>query len=638
MNQKSTSVVKETKKGKRIKDLERRFNIFLNSSHDLISEVDTNANILFINQKSLDILGYKPDELIGKNAFQYFHPDEIENIRLSFVRMIESRESVSPSYRFKHKNGSWKWLKGFISIYEDASELKVISFAQDITDKIEADIERKRIEDKYKDLVEKVGVAINETDITGKIIFYNDHFLKILGDYKGAGKELTINNIVDKKDIKRVLGYHNKRVEGKSSVSEYEFRVLMKDGSFKYISVSAIPIFKNGQISGTRSYLWDITERKIIENKLKESQQILEALMDNIPGLAYRCNTDKDWNMLFISQGCKMLTGYEAKELLPPDNVITFNDLILPDYKENIKEYAKKEIMQNGSFTISFPIKTKSGEIKWVWEQGKIIKNNNDIPDCIEGLIIDITERVKTEQALKRSEEALRNSDATKNKFFSIIAHDLQNPFNAIKQFSGQILDDYYYFETRERMEFIRNIKEASENALNLLHNLLQWSLSQTEKIQVNLENLNLSKVVQEIFSLLNSNAKNKDINLVSLVPTEMLVNADHKMLCTILLNLISNGIKYTPNGGEILVNAEIQDDLCNISVKDNGRGISEEEMDQLFKIDRKFKTEGTEEECGNGLGLILCKEFIEKLGGSIYVASEVGEGSIFSFSFPYKG
>ncbi|MDC0584509.1 hybrid sensor histidine kinase/response regulator [Bacteroidales bacterium] len=250
------------------------------------------------------------------------------------------------------------------------------------------------------------------------------------------------------------------------------------------------------------------------------------------------------------------------------------------------------------------------------------------------------SELVELNQNLEKKVEQrtaeLKELNATKDKFFSIIAHDLKNPFNTILGFAELLSDQYDSFDDDKRSEFIGYILKTSKNGYELLANLLEWSRSQTGRIECVPIDVDLNYIIEETLGVVVPQADKKNIKIshTSGLPN---VYADSNMIKTVLRNLLSNAIKFTPKGGEIKLEGKDVDDMLQLYIIDNGVGISEDSIAKLFKIDQSHSTEGTEHESGTGLGLILCKDFIEKNNGSIAVESQVGEGSKFIISLPLK-
>ena len=246
----------------------------------------------------------------------------------------------------------------------------------------------------------------------------------------------------------------------------------------------------------------------------------------------------------------------------------------------------------------------------------------------------------KNEQALKESEAQLRESNKTKDKFFSIIAHDLRSPFNSMLGFSELLNEKYDQYDTEKKKRFTGIIYNGLQKTLKLLDNLLEWSRSQKGIIDFNPEKTSLNSLVKEKLELVNQSADNKSIQVINQIAENIYVEADKNMLATIIRNLLSNAIKFTNKQGKItiktfLVPNEKHSQFIGISVNDTGVGISKEIKSTLFNIGETISTSGTEKEEGTGLGLILCKEFVDKHGGKIWVESEVGVGSSFNFTIP---
>jgi len=238
---------------------------------------------------------------------------------------------------------------------------------------------------------------------------------------------------------------------------------------------------------------------------------------------------------------------------------------------------------------------------------------------------------------IEKSENELRVLNASKNKFFSIIAHDLKNPLHSILGYSYLLNKDYDRFTEDERRKFAFDIHQSTNNIFRLLQNLLEWSRSQTGRLHYSPVVVEYQRILDNSLSVLRSLADQKNIAIKTGNDPELKIFADPLMIETVLRNLINNAIKFTPESGQIEVSAKEADGRILISVSDTGIGISEEEAQNLFRIDSKVKRKGTNNEDGSGLGLILCHEFIIKHNGKIWVESSPGKGSEFIFSIPAK-
>lgn len=235
----------------------------------------------------------------------------------------------------------------------------------------------------------------------------------------------------------------------------------------------------------------------------------------------------------------------------------------------------------------------------------------------------------------KVANEKLRELNSMKDTLFRIIAHDLRIPFNVIFGYLGLLKDNFDYLRDDEKLSYIKNMEKAAKQNLHLLENLLLWTRSQTGRLEIDIKQLDLHELIVENFSMLSSLAVSKNISLETNLTDEFIVRADENMLNTILRNLIQNSIKFTNTGGKVYVSAVTDNKFAKVTVEDNGIGMDQETLEKLFQLDINKSRTGTAGESGTGFGLILCKELIEKLGGSISVESQINKGSKFIFTLP---
>jgi signal transduction histidine kinase len=238
-------------------------------------------------------------------------------------------------------------------------------------------------------------------------------------------------------------------------------------------------------------------------------------------------------------------------------------------------------------------------------------------------------------EEISNNNEELHKLDATKNKFFSIIAHDLRAPFNVIIGYSNLLSEDYYDFNDEKRIKYIKEIEDSANNTFELLDNLLTWSRSQQGIIEIKKENISLYIFVSKIIENNYATAKLKEITITNNIPVEVSIEIDKYTFKIILINILNNASKFTNIGGRIEISSEILDKEIEIYIRDTGVGMAQKVVDNLFSIEKNKSTNGTNNEKGTGLGLILCKEFTQKNNGSIRVESELNKGTTFILKFP---
>ncbi len=371
-------------------------------------------------------------------------------------------------------------------------------------------------------------------------------------------------------------------------------------------------------------------ENKIAELKLE--LKIQDKMLNSIPNPLFV--KDKNFVYKYCNDTFADYLGFPKSKIIN-STVYDIAPKELAD-KYNIADCELSDSLGNQKYEST--VKFADGSLhNIIFDKAYLINEKNEF-DGIIGIMLDITKRKAAELSLKESENKFRELNATKDKLFSIIAHDLRSPFNAILGLSELLIENFKNSETINSEKYLRFINSSAKNTLVLLDNLLNWAKSQTGQITFNPQKINLTQIIQEIIEIKNPQAKLKNITIHITQLIEIEFYADKNMLTVILRNLISNAIKFTKSGGNINIAIISNKKQIEIIISDNGIGIHEEKLKTLFNTSSNTTSPGTEDEKGTGLGLILCREFVEKHGGMIWVESEVGKGSDFKFTLPlYK-
>jgi len=456
-------------------------------------------------------------------------------------------------------------------------------------------------------------------------------------------------------------------IETGQPVIDREEDLIDKNGRRNWILTTKIPLKdKNGNISGIIGVGRNITNRKkneLIRETLYEiSESVLTTfdmpmLYKKIHHAVANLMPAKNFFIALFDENKNVLSfPYMVDEYDEPydpkplgkgltEYVIRTGKPILIDAKKDMELCEAGEVELIGTpATIWLGVPLKENDRV----TGVIVLQDYDNPKAYGNdelqLLVFISEQIALAIARKKNAEEvqkyvaeLNELNQTKDKFFSIIAHDLKNPFVTLLGFSEILLSEYKELQSDEVLYFINEMKNTADLSFNLLQNLLQWSRSQTGKIEFHPSNINLFKIVQQNILLVNKAAEKKGISLFNNVIEELNLYADEDMLNTIIRNLLTNAIKFTNTNGIISVESKINKSMVEIYIKDSGVGMDEETVAKLFRLESTQSTTGTNNETGTGLGLILCKEFVEKHDGKIWVNSEVGKGSTFCFSIPLK-
>jgi len=408
------------------------------------------------------------------------------------------------------------------------------------------------------------------------------------------------------------------------------------DGSETWVSTVKLPLQDNeGNIIGTFGISKDITDKQSLENENLFKQLLLENIIENIPDQVYY----KDRNSKFVlcNTPVAVLAGCTSEKDLLGKSDFDFHPHHLAQQYYNDEQ----AIMDKGEKLLDYEeqiINKKTGELHWNLSSKVPVRDAGGKVIGLAGINRDITARKKTEEEINLKNELLVTINAEKDKFFSIIAHDLKGPLSAFLDATQILTEGIQNMSLEEIKDITITMKDSASNIYGLLENLLEWSRLKRGMMNFDPGIINLKKIITGCLEVLKESASKKEIRITSYLPDNIEIYADSHMLETVLRNLVSNAIKFTPKSGEISLTATATEgNTIEIKVSDNGIGMPGALIYKLFLLNEKTNRLGTEGELSSGLGLLLCKEFIDKHGGKIWVESEEGKGSTFSFTIPGK-
>ncbi len=327
---------------------------------------------------------------------------------------------------------------------------------------------------------------------------------------------------------------------------------------------------------------------------------------------------------VFYSENILAITGYTEKEIkqMPERRMSIIFEEDLSEVKKKLGEFSADPAQKY--FKLIYRIVTKEKHFKWIKDKITVKRDNEGRVIRMSGLVVEINNFILLQEELREDLNLLRQLNISKDKFISMLSHDLRAPFTSILGFA-EILMNEPNLSNQERMEYLNYIHESSQNQLQLISYLLDWSRLQTGRIKIEPQRLNAQDVVFNCVSSLTGNAIRKNIEIKVEIKDTINVEADEKLLTQVVTNLLSNAIKFSPENKSIIISAAyFNNDMIEFIVKDEGTGISDANKTKLFRIEKMFSTEGTKGEKGTGLGLSLVKEIIEKHRGNIWFYSEI--------------
>jgi PAS domain S-box-containing protein len=619
-----------------LRSSEEKFRIHIENSFDVIFTLNTDSKFLYVSPSWEKHFGFSSNDVIGKPFHLFIHTEDILPLRhyLNDI-LISGQNESSPEYRVKHANGNWLWYIANGTPYTDKfGNRQYIGVAHNITDKklaIEALINSNK---NYEIAISASRMGTWDWDIiTNKLNWSEacktmfgipldiemnyDHFLNALlpEDREPANNKTWVA-------LNEKINYDN------------EYRVLWPDGTKHWIKALGCGFYnEDGNPIRMTGVAMNIAESKLAHQALlaseKNFKELFEANTDGI--IIFNINPDgPPTRVLDLNERAAIMVGYTKAEMLQkkPFDIEKGENL-------QIAEKRKFEIQTKGFSCFETILTHKNGsEIHVEINSTATLYNNQP---ALMNIVRNISERKKHEQQLQKLASELSKLNADKDKFISILAHDLKSPFNAILGFLNLLTINIREYDINKIESYLKMINTSTQNTYNLIEDTLLWINSQSGKIPYNPQLLNFTNLSEHIIEELHLYSDSKNITIINNSSNHIYFVADSEMIKTVLRNLISNAIKFSHKGGVVQISATEKKPYITISISDNGTGIVLSELDKLFNIAQVRTTNGTAGEKGTGLGLMICKEFIEMHNGRIWVESECGKGTKFIFTIPMK-
>lgn len=626
-----------------LRESEEQYRAIFNSMSDVFIRADLAGIIIIITPSVIDLLGYTPEEVIGKPITELYKEESDRKILLNQLTekgFVRDYEAVFPTRDGEEKIVS---INAKLLINDDGKPYAIEGMARDITLRKMA---QKALEERTQELdsiFENTPIILLLVDKSGRVLNINkagssnpdeesSYLTKLLAGEAikcvntlrtnhDCGKGKACKSCVIRKTLDKTFATKKKQtqIEGNMTI---DIDGQSIERSF-LISTTYIEFEKSQRVLIS---LDDITVMREAEEEIRRLSAAVEQSTATI------VITDVKGRIEYVNPQFEKTTGYKAIE------AIGKNPRILKSSQTPDDHYSTmwSTIIGGKTWTGEF-LNVRKNNTPY-WESANISPITNRSGEITHFIAIkeDITEKKRIQEDLIQSEKELRERDSEKSQYLSILAHDLRGLVGSFHAYSDLILTHYDEFDEDERKEQILNLSKVSSDSLSLLDNLLAWGKATQGRIKLDLAPINLFDNVEIVKGTLKEIAGNKNIELINTVETNLTFTSDINVLQTIVRNLMNNSIKFTPLDGSITVSAtRVDKKIIEISVSDTGIGMDKETADKLFRLGQKVVREGTNHESGTGLGLIICKEMVNKLDGTIHVESEVGKGSRFYFRIP---
>lgn len=466
------------------------------------------------------------------------------------------------------------------------------------------------------------------------LVLVNPKTCEITGRSKDELKKIPFLDLIHPEDRELTQNNFKKRLKGEAPDLKYEIRILNRNNTIRWVEIYGSKIDWQGK-PATLNFLKDITEAKEIAKTLKESESKFRYIAENSSDIIWHLDTNLICD--YISLADERMRGYKQEEvigkhlfeILKPG---TYDDLIA-----NLqKRFADEKAGFKTTIAPNYELEEKCKDGSWIWVEATATPHHDENGNLIglNGVTRDISKRKKAEAEVELKTQQLIAAIADKDRFVSILAHDLRSPFNSLLGLLGLLNENIESYSTEEIAKIIKKLYESANNTYNFLEDLLKWT--QSQKMPFQPKEVQFINIWSDIVNVVEESANIKGISINNNIPPDLVLYADSNMLKTVLRNLISNAIKFSNKGGSVKLYSVETEEGINITVEDTGIGMTKDIASKLFDTTRNLSSKGTLNEKGSGFGLMLCNEFLKKHNGSIWVDTAVDKGSKFTFFIPF--
>jgi PAS domain S-box-containing protein len=608
---------------------EDRFKLFMDYFPGLCWITDAQNVLKYANKSFFETLHLSAD-VIGKTNEDIFGPAIAQDAYSKNQDVLQSKKNQEFYQTIHNASGQPQYFKTYKFPFRDqAGEHNLVgAISFDITKNKELEENLYQSDEQFRQAFEHSLIGMALISPSGKWERANDSLCEILGYSESELQEMHMQDITHPEDLQISKAFLQELTAGGKENVKVEKRYIHKNGSVIWVMLAATMLKdKNGAPLHYVSHIENITKRKEIEHDLILSEKKYRTIFENVQDVFYQTNhlgiiTD-------ISPSIKIYAGYSREDVI--GKPVTDFYYYTQDRQRIV------ELLTNEGSVIDFEVrlKTQGNKLKYASVNARLITEDGKLI-ATEGSLRDVTTRKFQENALKALNNELKASNDQKNKLLSIIGHDLRNPISGSLQLLDLTLMDYESTSSDEIHAYLTKMKQELGNANELLEDLLTWAKAQFDAFTFTpVYTASLVQLVENCIHKVAPMALNKGVSLNLDIPEQLGILADVGMLETILRNLVSNAVKFTPPGGTITISAIPLGNKIQFSVNDNGVGISQENISLLFNNHSNLTTFGTSGEKGTGLGLNLCRDFVLRHGGEIWVESRINEGSTFYFSIP---
>ncbi|HRW62642.1 MAG TPA: PAS domain-containing sensor histidine kinase [Bacteroidales bacterium] len=596
--------------------------------------LDKTACLNDLNPASEKLLNQNKETAIGNNLIGLLNYEKENKEWDEFYKAIEAPDNKNQDKYYKLKTRKnpeeLRYLNVTVITCNDFLEDKILIAAEDISDIFLEKTKSQKQEEELHIVFENDAVGIVISEYKDNIKIANQKFADITGYSIEELKSIKIRDITPKEDWEKEQKVFQQVINKKNKKFSLEKRLVRKDNSIIWVKLHTVFQWDTKQeLKAIVAFIVDITLKRKVEEALKESEKKYRFITEKASDIIY--SVSLDYKIKFHNKAIERIFDETIEDI----EKFRYDHMMLPQDKELAKELHESRLRGERSAIFRHGFKTPKGKLVYLeCSVSPLFDDNNNVIGSL-GIARDITERVLVEEKLNQQNKQLSDLVATKDKFISVIAHDLRDPFNILLGFTELLIDNFDSLPDEKKKYYLEQVSASANTGYNLLKNLLDWSRSQTGQIKFMPQSLKLNTLIESVIQTVRISALNKKIIILFDFDKEYIANTDENMFRTVLRNLLNNAIKFSFPNSSILVTLNQTGQEYIISIRDTGIGIKPTEILKLFEPGEKTINKGTQNEKGTGLGLSICKDFVDTMGGRIWVESEYGQGTVFSFTVP---
>lgn len=620
---------------KQLRETELPYRLIAEYTRDLVAVFDREGRYIFASPSHATVLGYEPNEIVGRPVFEFVHPDDIDRAMEQWTRVFVASEGTM-ELRFRHADGSWRWLDSRGSIIDQAGTYYAFGISYDITIRKQTDEALQASESLFRATFEQAAVGMAHVSLDGTLLRINQRLCDIVGYTAEELCKRKWDTGTHPDGLDREITAAERALAGETNMFTMEKRLARKDRSYVWVnSTVSVVRGRHGNPEYFLAVVEDISARREAEERLRASRDELAIILAEIDDAI--CTLDRSGRFIYANAAFARVCGYSSVDALlsvPTKEILQKFSIVDEGGSPLAIDQLPASMALQGhesKRTVRAHI-VETGEERWATLAAKPLLAETGDVQLVINIVHDITERKRADEG-RVEMEALRKLDRLKSEFIANVSHELRTPLHHIKGYASTLLRPIVDFDEQTTREYLHVIVDESDKLARLIDDLLSTSQIEAGQLSLDIESLDLTALVQKAVQRWRI-VGSRQFEVVAPVEVPPVAGDGHRIE-QVLDNLLGNVVKHTPHPAAATVSIDVTVREVIVSVSDQGPGIDAEHIPFLFN---RFYRGGTQPgQRGAGLGLHIAKALVEQHGGRIWLEVAPSGGAIFRFSLPRR-